>query len=64
MLTDLEATTQYTLKIITVDVYVKLIVQVADAEAEKNCPGLILVVLIKKQSVETLKLLVNFQMMA
>ena len=64
MLTDLEATTQYTLKIITVDVYVKLIVQVADAEAEKNCSGFILVVLIKKQSVETLKLLVNFQMMA
>ena len=30
------------------DVYVKLIVQVADAEAEKNCPGLMLVVFVKK----------------
>ena len=44
------------------DLYVKLIVQVADAEAEKNCPGLMIVVLVKKQSEETLKLLVNFQM--
>ena len=41
----------------------KLIVQVADAEAEKKLPGPMLVVLVKKQSEETLKLLVNFQIM-
>ena len=35
----------------------------ADAEAEKKCPGLMLMVLVKKQSEETLKLLVNLQMM-
>ena len=40
-----------------------MMVQVADAEAEKNCLGLMLMVLVKKQSEETLKLLVNFQMM-
>ena len=40
-----------------------MIVQVADAEVEKNCPGIMLVVLVSKQSEETLKLLVNFQMM-
>ena len=40
-----------------------MIVQVADAVAEKNCPGPMLVVLVKKQSEETLKLLMNFQMM-
>ena len=60
MLTDLEAAPQYSLKI---NVYVKLIFQVADADAEINCPGLMVVVLVKKQSAETLKLLVNFQMM-
>ena len=42
---------------------VKLIVQVFDAEAKKDCPVLMLVVLIKKQSEKTLKLLVIFQMM-
>ena len=42
---------------------VKLIVQVFDAEAKKYCPVLMLVVLIKKQSEKTLKLLVIFQMM-
>ena len=35
----------------------------ADAEVEKKCPGLKLVVLVNKQSEQTLKLLVNFQMM-
>ena len=34
-----------------------------DADAEKNCRGLMLVVLVKKQSEEILKLLVSFQMM-
>lgn len=33
-----------------------------DADAEKNCRGLMVVVLIKKQSEKTLKLLVIFQM--
>ena len=33
----------------------------ADGKAEKNCPGLTLVVLAKKQSEETLKILMNFQ---
>ena len=42
---------------------VKLIVQVFDVEAKKDCPVLMLVVLIKKQSEKTLKLLVIFQMM-
>ena len=40
-----------------------LIVKVIDAKAEKNGPGLMLVILVNKQSEETLKLLVNFQMM-
>ena len=35
----------------------------ADAEAGKNFPGLMLVVLINKESEEALKLLENFQMM-
>ena len=39
-----------------------MIMQVADAEAE-NCPGLMLVFLVTKQSEETSKILVNFQMM-
>ena len=60
MLIDLEAANQYILKI---DVYLKLIVQVADADANINYPGLMVVVLIKKQSTETLKLIVNFQLM-
>ena len=42
---------------------VKLIVQVFDVEAKKDCPVLMLVVFIKKQSEKTLKLLVIFQMM-
>ena len=33
----------------------------ANAEAEKNWPGVMLVVLVNKQSEERLKLLVNFQ---
>ena len=41
----------------------KLIVQVADANAEKNCPGLMFMVLIKNKVGKTLKLLVNFQIM-
>ena len=40
-----------------------MIIQVVDAEAGKNCLGLMVVVLVKKRSEETLKLLVNFQMM-
>ena len=34
----------------------KVIVQVADVEADKICPGLMLVVLVKKQSEEIVKL--------
>lgn len=45
------------------DVHVKLIVQVPDVVARKDCPGVMLVFLVKRQSAETLKLLVNFQMM-
>lgn len=35
----------------------------ADADAENNYTVLMLVLLVEKQSVETLKLLVNFEMM-
>ena len=59
MLTGLEATTQYILKMIRC--LCKTDCSSVRAEVEKNCPGLILVGL--KQSEETLKLLVNFQMM-
>ena len=61
MLTDLEAVPQYILK--KIDVYGTLIVQVVNADAEKNYRGLMLVVLVKKQSEEILKLLLSFQMM-
>ena len=44
-------------------VIVNSIVQVADPEAEKNFPGRVLVVLLKKQGKLTLKILMNFQMM-
>ena len=60
MLTDLEVATQYILKIIRC---LYKTVQVADTEADKNCTGLMFVVFINKESEETLKLLVNFQMM-
>ena len=40
-----------------------MIVQVADVAAEKICSGITLVILVKIQSEEILKLLVNFQMM-
>ena len=43
--------------------YVKLIVQIADVEVDKICSALMLVVLVKKQSEETLKLLMNLQVM-
>ena len=43
--------------------YVKLIVQIADVGADKICFALMLVVLIKKQSEEIWKLLMNLQMM-
>ena len=43
--------------------YVKLIVQIADVEADEICSALMLVVLVKKQSEETLKLLMNLQVM-
>ena len=45
------------------DVHVKLIVQVPDVVARKDYPGVMLLFLVKRQSAETLKLLVNFQMM-
>ena len=62
VLTDLEVASQYILKI-KFCVYVKLIVSVANTDAEKNCSRIMFVVLTKKQSEKTLKLLVDFQMM-
>ena len=43
---------------------VKQLVQVADTKGEKNCPGLMLVVLVNRRSEETLGLLMNFQKMS
>ena len=61
MLTDLEAAPQYILK--KLDVYGTLSVQVVDADAEKRYRELVVVVLVKKQSEEILKLFLSFQMM-
>ena len=59
-MTDLETPTQYILK--TIRCQCKIGCYVADAEAEKNCSELMVLFLFNKQSKETLKLLINFQM--